>query len=197
MCRLFETIKIVNGEACNIPLHEKRMNASRRKLFGNCVRINLSDKILVPDNARSGIIRCRVIYDISVLSVEFSPYTPARVKSLKMVEAGDLDYSLKYLDRSRLYALIDRQIADDILITSNGDITDSSYANIAFTDGEEWFTPDTPLLKGTMREYLLKNNSIIETRITVRDLSKYTGFRLINAMLSFDAPVLPVSSIIK
>jgi 4-amino-4-deoxychorismate lyase len=198
MCQLFETIKIIGGEPRNLSLHDERMNRSRRQLFGNTDLLKLSDYITVPDDDKDKdrITRCRVIYAISVDSVEFLTYVPANIKTLKVVDAGTLVYDFKYLDRSRLTALIDKKAADDILIIRNGCVTDVSFANIVFTDGEGWVTPDTPLLHGTMRESLLRKGVIRMDRITIDDLSLFTHFKLINAMLGFDAPLLPVSNII-
>jgi len=196
MCQLFETIKIIGGEPQNLSMHEERMNRSRRELFGNNDLLKLSDYIAVPIADKDRIIKCRVIYTISVNSIEFSPYIPANIKTLKIVDAGTLVYDYKYLDRSRLTELIDKGAADDILIMRNGCVTDVSFANIVFTDGEHWITPDTPLLQGTMRELLLLKGLIKMDRITINDLSLFTHFRLINAMLGFDAPLLPVSNII-
>ena len=196
MCQLFETIRIIGREPQNLGLHEERMNRSRRQLFGNNDLLKLSDYITVPDADKDSITRCRVIYDKSVSSIEFSPYIPANTKTLKTVNAGTLTYDHKYLDRSRLTALIDKRTADDILIIKDGCVTDVSYANIVFTDGERWITPDTPLLHGTMRELLLRKGVIKMNKITINDISLFTHFKLINAMLGFDAPLLPVSNIV-
>jgi len=196
MCQLFETIRIIGREPQNLGLHEERMNRSRRQLFGNNDLLKLSDYITVPDADKDSITRCRVIYDKSVSSIEFSPYIPANIKTLKIVNAGTLTYDHKYLDRSRLTALIDKRTADDILIIKDGCVTDVSYANIVFTDGERWITPDTPLLHGTMRELLLRKGVIKMDKITINEISLFTHFKLINAMLGFDAPLLPVSNIV-
>ncbi len=197
MSLLFETIRICNGEPGNLGLHEKRLNSSRRRLFGSNDEIRLSDHVRVPGDCLNGIYRCRVIYEESVISVEFIPYQPAAVSTLKIVRADNIDYGYKYLNRNCLTGLIDRGAADDILIVRNGCITDASYANIVFTDGVQWVKPDTPLLRGTMREKLLREDAIREERITVRDLDRFTHFRLINAMLGFDSPVWPVENIIR
>jgi len=196
MCQLFETIRIIDGKPHNLSLHDERMNRSRHELLGSKDLLKLSDYIKVPDNPPDRIIRCRVIYATSIISVEFYPYTPANVKTLKIVDAGTLVYNHKYLDRSHLTAFINKNAADDILIMRNGCVTDASFANIVFTDGHRWMTPDTPLLYGTMREFLLSKGVIRETRITITDLSLFTHFRLINAMLGFDAPLRSVSNII-
>ena len=197
MCLLFETIRITDGIAGNLDLHEKRLNRSRLMLYGLSNELKLSDYIRVPEEYRSGIFRCRLVYGAEVVSVEFTPYVPAAVKTLRLVQADTLTYDHKYLDRSSLAGLINRDLADDILIVKEGCITDSSYANIVFTDGWRQVTPDTPLLCGTMRERLILDGIIKAERITVDDLGRFTHFRLINAMLGFDAPLLPISNIIR
>lgn len=197
MSLLFETIRICNGEPFNLVLHEQRLNLSRRKLFGSTGGISLARHIRIPDDCRSGAYRCRVIYEESIISTEFMPYLPASVRTIKIVTADDIDYSLKYLDRTCLTGLIDRNAADDVLIVKNGRVTDTSYSNIVFTDGRQWLTPDTPLLRGTMREKLLLEGTIKEERITADDLNRFTHFRLINAMLEFNAPLLPIKNIVR
>ena len=196
MCQLFETIKIINGKPNNLHLHEKRMNISRHSLFNNNDILSLSDTIQVPEDFRSGTVKCRVIYSSSIKSVEYLSYTTANIKTLKKIEAGNLDYSYKYTDRSCLTSLIDKSLADDILLVKNGCITDVSFANIVFTDGNLWVTPDTPLLYGTMREFLILRGVIESVKIRVEDLSLFTHFRLINAMLGFEAPLIPLSGIV-
>ncbi len=196
MCQLFETIKIVNGKPANLPFHDKRMNFSRQKVFRNNDSLRLSEFIQIPEEFKTGLIRCRVIYGSSIKSIEYSSYVPAVIKTLKLVYADTLIYDLKYLDRRCLTRLIDKNLADDILIIKEGCITDSSFANIVFTDGERWVTPDTPLLCGTMREKLLVKGIINTEKITIDNLSQFTHFRLINAMLGFSSRILPTKNII-
>jgi 4-amino-4-deoxychorismate lyase len=197
MCRLFETIRIDNGMPRNLDLHDIRLNRSRQTLFGVTGKLRLSDYIVVPEDCRSGVFRCRVVYGQAVVSTEFTPYVPATVKTLKLVHADTLTYDHKYLDRNRLTGLINRDLADDVLIIRDGCVTDSSYANMVFTDGRQWLTPDTPLLPGTMRERLLRDGTIKAERISADTLDRFTHFRLINAMLGFDSPLLPIENIIR
>jgi len=136
-----------------------------------------------------------VIYGAEVVSTEFLPYLPHPVKTLRLVEDDIIEYSHKYLDRSKLNKLIDINTADDILLVKNGYITDASFANVVFTDGKGWITPDTPLLPGTMREKLLSEGIITAERIPVGRLREFSRFRLINAMLGFSFPETPVSNI--
>ena len=53
-----------------------------------------------------------------------------------------------------------RKHADDIIIVKNGLVTDSFYANLAFLKNGIWFTPETPLLLGVQRQFLLSQKTI-------------------------------------
>ncbi len=195
MCRLFETIKISGGEPVNLSLHEERMNRTRKELLGINEPVQLAGLINAPPDSINETFRCRIIYGVSIGNVEYTKYLPAVTRTLKTIDAGNLNYEYKYLDRSGLTSLINKNVADDVLIVRNGCITDTSYANIVFTDGKNWITPDTPLLRGTMREFLL-NRGIIQTgRITIERISDFTHFRLINAMLGFEGQLITVKNI--
>jgi 4-amino-4-deoxychorismate lyase len=196
MCRLLETIRIIDGVPRNLSFHEERMKRSRRVLYGKTNLLKLSDYINIPEKPESRILKCRIVYGSTIDTVEFSPYTPADIRTLRTVMADTLVYDHKYSDRSQLTAFIDKRVADDILIVKNRCVTDASYANIAFTDGKKWTTPDTPLLYGTMRESLLRSGAIEEAKVTIDNLMNFSHFRLINAMLGFEAPVLPISNLI-
>ena len=74
----------------------------------------------------------------------------------------------------------------DILIVKKEFITDTSFSNIIFFDGDNWITPSTPLLEGTKRKELLEKNIISEQEIKFSDLKNFKKAILINAMLDFD-----------
>jgi 4-amino-4-deoxychorismate lyase len=196
MCRLFETIRIINSIPQNLLLHQERMNRSRKILFGETRLIRLADYLNIPEDPELKIERCKVVYGSSINSVEFSSYTPANIRTLRIVESDSLVYDHKYSDRSGLLCLVDKQSADDILIVKNKFVTDTSFSNIIFSDGKQWYTPDTPLLRGTMRQFLIQEGIIKEAIITIEDIKRFIHFRLINAMLGFDSPILPLSNLI-
>jgi 4-amino-4-deoxychorismate lyase len=78
----------------------------------------------------------------------------------------------------------------------NNHITDTSYSNLLFLKGKDWFTPSTFLLNGVQRQHLLKKKKIKETEITLQSLSEYSHFQLINAMNDFDDMfIYPMSKI--
>ena len=74
---------------------------------------------------------------------------------------------------------------DEILITRNGLLTDTSIANIALFNGKEWHTPKHPLLKGVQRAALIDKHLIREKEITVDQLFNYSQICLFNAMIDF------------
>lgn len=195
MCLFIETIRIENGKAWNIALHEERMNRTRRFFFGKVTDLHLC-AYLHPE-ACSGRTRCRVTYGDEVVRVEYFPYHLRQVDTLKLVERNDIDYAYKRADRSVLdEAFACRGEADEVLIVRRGLLTDTSIANVALWNGEEWHTPAKPLLEGTYRRALLDKGVIKETDIPVTSLKAYRYIRLFNAMISFGEVELPVERIL-
>lgn len=179
---LLETIRIEDGQIHNLSYHQARCDQSRQILFGSTDKLDLSSIIDAP---KSGLYRCRILYGISLHSIEYIPYTPKEIHSLRIV-SSDIDYSLKYADRSALDALLAaNKDVDEVIIEKNGYLTDTTIANIAFYDGREWFTPETPLLKGTMRAKLIDEGFLKTKDIKREDLGEYTKVALMNAMIGF------------
>jgi 4-amino-4-deoxychorismate lyase len=124
-----------------------------------------------------------VTYAEQIQSIEYLPYVEKSIQTLKIV-SSNIDYGYKYANRDTLNALLPSD-ADDILIEKEGLLTDTSIANIAFYDGKQWFTPSTPLLKGTMRAKLLDEGFLHTRDIKVQDIRHYAQVALINAMIGF------------
>ena len=68
MCRLFESLKVENRELFNIEYHNRRLNDSRKIIFGSPDLINLKDAVAVPDRITNAVYKCRVIYKENILS---------------------------------------------------------------------------------------------------------------------------------
>ena len=187
MSLLFETIRLEDGVFINLEFHNLRFNRSREELLGEKNQLFLENEIVVPSDCKTGTYKCKVSYSTSIFEIEIIPYQKRVIESLKLVEDNAISYSHKYSDRSHLIQLLTlRDDCDDILIVKDGYITDTSFSNIVFFDGEKWVTPSRPLLRGTMRESLLTRNLIEEADITFDDLKKFKEARLINAMLPLD-----------
>jgi 4-amino-4-deoxychorismate lyase len=108
------------------------------------------------------------------------------IRTLELVDGGNIEYEHKYLERTQIDRLKNGSKADDILIVKGGRITDASSANVVFFDGVSWITPDRPLLKGTKRQLLLDTGRISEKELNENDLQYFQKAVLINAMLDFD-----------
>ena len=189
---ILETIKIENAEVFNLDYHQKRFDQTRRDLFHTNNRIDLSSLINIPSN---GLYRCRVVYDSHIQSITYIPYQPKSIQKLKVI-SSDISYAYKYADREFFNTLLKHyQYYDEIIIEKAGYITDCTIANLAFYNGERWLTPETPLLKGTMREKLLDENFLLPAAIKKEDLPHYSHVALMNAMIGFKVLNNPTLSI--
>lgn len=188
MCQLIETIRVNNNRFRNLEYHDRRLNNARRILFGCKSDIPLVEHLTLPPNLDDKTYKCRIEYSKDIHGIEFLPYTPKKIKKLKLVECNFIDYSFKYRNREIFEKLLlQRDECDEILIVKNGKITDTSFTNIVFqTKTGSWVTPARPLLKGTMREYLLDHNLIFLSDIGISDLKHFKKAMLINSMLGFD-----------
>ena len=197
MSLLLETIRIHNRCLEKIECHNERFNRSRYELFGAQEPVDLNEIIEIPVTLDTGIYKCRLIYSDKIHNIEFLPYRVKHVRTLKIVAGDHIDYSYKYLDRSCFKRLMEGSPADDILIIQKGLITDTSFSNIAFTDGEKWLTPSTPLLNGTRRMALIREGKVVVEEIKKEDLKFFQFAKLMNAMLDWEeSPLIPLDKML-
>ncbi len=180
--KLLETIKIVDGKILHVNYHQERLERSMMTLNYHH-NYKLSSLLHPP---KKGTYRCRVVYDDMNIEVEYIPYTLKKIRSLKIVEDNSIEYSLKYENRDALNALFKlKDDCDDIAIIKNGYLTDTTIANIALFNGEQWHTPKQPLLCGTTRQRLLENGTIVERDISLSSIPSYKKCAVFNAMTDF------------
>ncbi|WP_423127953.1 aminotransferase class IV family protein [Gaoshiqia sp. Z1-71] len=198
MCPLLETIKLEDGCLCNIAGHNRRMNAARTELFQRVKPIDLAEIIRIPENCRSGLYRCRILYGRDIEKIEFIKKAPRKFNKLKVVRHDEIDYHLKYADRTILNDLYARRgDADEIIIIKQGLVTDCTIGNLVFWDKNRWITPDSPLLNGTQRQSLLEQNLIVEKRISGADLAAFSQAGIINVFHTLEnMPVISGKNII-
>lgn len=191
-----EVLKVMDGCFCDIIPHVERMNRTAGHFYGTAPG-NILANLNVPDDMRDGVVKCRVLYDDAVRSVEFAHYVPRIIGSVAIVEAPDLDYRYKYADRQSLDMLRKACGCDEVVFSQNGLLTDASFANILLEDvGGKLYTPSTPLLQGTMRWRLLQAGVVSERQISAGDLSRYCKMWFVNAMLGIDDKVcVPIASV--
>jgi len=197
MCQLIESVKVQNRQLYNIEAHNNRVAYSRHAIFGLENKMDLRDYIILPDNLDNGLYKCRIVYTQEVQKVDFLPYTPKPVLTLRIVHNDAIQYQHKFLNRSSIEELLPDADADDILIVRQGLVTDTSHANIVFFDRKNWLTPIQPLLFGTKRQILLERRVIRPSEISYTDLKRFTQAALINALLDIgDIPLISIENIL-
>ncbi|MEG1563061.1 MAG: aminotransferase class IV [Bacteroides sp.] len=187
--KYIETIKLVDGIPCQLSSHLLRMERTVGVVFSLDLHTSLP-----------GVVKCRVLYDDArIHSIAYTPYRLPHIESLQLIECPTIDYRLKREDRSLLHALHAlRGRADEVLITQQGRITDTSFCNVVFESAEGLFTPRTFLLNGTQRRRLLTDGVIRECDITVDDFGRYRCIHLINALIELEEGVsIPIANISK
>lgn len=196
MYQFVETICIQDGKARNLRYHLDRMNRTIRQFFPHLPSVSETD-LLPQIPQESSLQKARVVYSAEGITERtFAPYTLRNTQNIAMVEDNTIDYSWKSTDRTPLTRQREKAPhADEVIIIKDGCVTDTSYTNLCFYDGREWFTPDTPLLPGTMRQYLLDQGLIKSRRILAADLPCYQKVSLINAMMELGDLCLDVSAV--
>ena len=184
------------GQAYLLHYHQARIEHSYRQLFQKECPWKLIS--LLPELPTIGLHKLRFLYNKRTFSFEIVPYEARKIQSLKCVEINTYNYDLKFTDRSGIdQAFALREDCYDVLMTTNGFLTDTSYCNILLFDGTDWITPENPLFKGVQRECLLDEKIIKVGEIHERDLNNYEFFMLVNAMLVFKEKVVFHASLIQ
>jgi 4-amino-4-deoxychorismate lyase len=183
----FETICVQNRQLVNLVYHEARLNKTRAELFGSEDQWNLSELIKIPDYVSDARHKCRLAYAADIDSIKWEPYNFRTITKIQRVYDNTVDYSYKYNDRTNLNNLYEqRKDAEEILIIKNGMVTDTLYCNVAFLRDGKWYTPDSPLLPGTQRAFLLDSGIIEKAGIPEKDILEYSHIRLFNAMVNWE-----------
>ena len=195
MSQFIESIRIHKGIAENIALHQKRVNKTLGQKTGE--GLNLDELIQDLQIPKNGLFKWRIEYTKDKIQKnQLIPYAERTVKRIQLVEAPDLKYALKYSDREAFKRHLIQSNADDIIITQNGYLTDASYSNLFFWDGQQWVTPSRPLLHGTQREFIINKKLAIEKQIHHNDLISYTHFKRVNAMMIWENSIIDLTKVI-
>ena len=187
--RYLETVKIENGIILNIELHRQRI----LRTIGKIIDINFP----IPSKYSVGVVKMRIVYDKDgINNISYNHYILPKINSLKLISCNDIDYHFKYENRDCInFLTAQKESCDDILILKNDLISDTSFCNVIFKNENGLFTPKIPLLKGTKREYLIKNNIIKEANISKEEILSYDKILLINAMIEIDEIEINVKNI--
>ncbi|MEZ7527538.1 aminotransferase class IV [Cloacibacterium normanense] len=186
MSRFIESIKIEDQKAFLLDLHQKRVNQTFAH-FGKEGSIDLAKIFKNLEHDEDGLYKLRIVYDLDKkFTTQLIPYAIPEIENFQLVENNSYDYSFKFEDRKEFERMKAKAKTEEIIVVKNNHITDTSYTNILFLKGKEWFTPTTYLLNGVMRQHLLHEKKIKETEITLQNIKEFSHFQLINAMNDFD-----------
>ncbi|WP_066801521.1 aminotransferase class IV family protein [Moraxella oblonga] len=188
MTTLFETLAIKNGQILNLVYHNKRFKQGQILLNRQTMIDDIASLIDIPSHFKDNqLIRCRVTYNNDDIKVAYFDYTPKPITSFKLIEYNKIDYAYKYDDRSVLTSLLSQKgNCDEVIIIKNGFVTDCSIGNLLFFKNNHWYTPNTPLLEGAQRAYLLDKQMIKLASIQQNDIWHYEKIMMINALNGFD-----------
>ena len=186
MFQFIESIKVEDQKASLLDDHQKRVN-NTYKQFGKEGSLDLSKIFESLRVDEDGLYKLKIVYDLNrKFTTQLIPYAIAEINDFQLVENNTIDYSFKYENRKELMLLKEKARSEEIIIVKNNRITDTSYSNLLFLKGKQWYTPDTYLLNGVQRQNLLKNKKIKETEITLQNILEFSHFQIINALNDFD-----------
>ncbi|MCW3160795.1 aminotransferase class IV [Chryseobacterium oryctis] len=186
MSQFIESIKVEDQKIYLLDFHQKRINQTFAH-FGKEGSIDLEKIYKSLEHDEDGLYKLRIVYDLDKkIRTQMIPYAIPEIHSFQLVENNNFDYSFKFEDRKELEKMKMKSKAEEIIIVKNNHITDTSFSNLLFLKGKEWFTPATYLLNGVQRQHLLKNKKIKETEITLQNIKQFSHFQLINALNDFD-----------
>lgn len=196
MSQFIESIKVEDQELFLLEFHQKRVNDTFAH-FGKEGSIDLEKIFKNLNHDEDGLYKLRFTYDLNKkFRTMMIPYAIPEIQDFQLVENNIYDYSFKFEDRKELEKMKMKSKAEEIVIVKNNHITDTSFSNILFQKGKEWFTPSTYLLNGVQRQHLLKKKKIKEAEITLQNIKEFSHFQLINALNDFDDMfIYPISKI--
>lgn len=194
MFQFIESIRIKDGCVEQLGFHQSRVNKTFLN-FGKVSSIQLKEIIKADSLNTNGVVKCRIKYDLDqVIEITYSEYEIKKIETVSLAELDGRKYDYKFADRRWITDMLLKSGTDEIIMTDQDIIKDASYANLAFFDGERWYTPESPLLEGTQRAFLLATKKIHPKEISFYDLHKYQQIKFINAMMTWDeSPILSMA----
>lgn len=190
MSQFFESIRVKDGIAENLSLHQLRVNKTLNAFDASHNSIELTTIVLELVLPTLGLFKLRVSYDLNGnYEAKYNPYQYKQINHFALVDIKGQSYDYKYANRDWIYEALAQSGKDEIMMHEDGLIKDCSYTNIVFFDGANWYTPESPLLEGTQRAKLIQEGIIIAKALHVDELPNFQKFKCINAMIHLDAAV--------
>ncbi|HPL05007.1 MAG TPA: aminotransferase class IV [Bacteroidales bacterium] len=184
MFQFIESIRLENGVVHNLNYHQERVNKTFLQIFKMPVNFSLEKIISENKFPKQGLFKIRIVYDSHRQTIEFATYTRPKFHSYKLIEIeNDFTYSFKSTDRKffdTIYQETDKN-ALPILI-QNKNVSDSVFSNLIFEKNGNLYSPNTPLLFGTMLSQSLQQHKINMITIKEDEVKNFDYIYPINAM---------------
>jgi len=190
MSQFFESIRVKDGIAENLSLHQIRVNKTLQAFDASNPNIELESivqQLLLP---AEGLYKLRISYDLKgIYQSAFTSYQYKQIQNFALVDIKGHRYDYKFSNRDWINEALNQSGKDEIMMHDGGLIKDCSYTNIVFYDGVDWLTPAAPLLEGIQRANLIEEGVIQPKVLYAKDLADFQKFRCINAMINWEDAV--------
>ncbi len=188
MCHFIESIRLENGNVKLLDYHQDRMDRTTFHHFACQNQVEISKIIEKMELPTIGVYKIRILYSRNEQNIEMSPYQQKTYSDFEIIELPDhFNYAYKFADRTLFETLSMHLNPQTIAIFSQKSmLTDALYANLVFQKNGILYTPNTPLLNGVQRQFLLENNKITEIKISTHDIFSFEKVGLINAMIPLE-----------
>lgn len=181
MPQFIETIAFEKGNYPLLSYHQERVNRAFAGYFPGQTPHDLSQ--VLPELNFDEKHKVRMVYGQDTIDIEYSLHQKRDIRRLTLAYDDEISYDHKFVDRANLKQHYDnRGEADEVIIIKNGLVTDSFWANLVFFDSRKWVTPDSNLLPGVMRAYLLDRGEIESATIYDYEIAWFEKIGLINAL---------------
>jgi 4-amino-4-deoxychorismate lyase len=188
MCHFIESIRLENGIVKLLDYHQDRMDRTIFYHFGFKNPVKISKLLEERELPINGVYKIRILYSQMLQNIEIIPYQQKNYSDFEIIELPDhFNYAYKFADRTLFETLSKHLNAQSIAIFSQKSmLTDALYANLIFQKNGFLYTPNTPLLNGVQRQFLLEKNKISEINISIHDIYTFEKVGLINAMIPLE-----------
>lgn len=189
MFPFIESILLIDHKMPLLHWHQQRFERTQLAHYGRIIYPSIEDIISKKTySTELGMkYKCRIVYTQNTLHVDIQPYSKKQIDSLSLLSNDTIDYSYKSSDRQVFETLQSKlKKGQEAVIVRAGMLTDTTFTNIALWDGQKWWTPKSPLLKGVQRAYLLEHEMIFEKNITIPQLKEYSAIKLFNSLNNWD-----------
>lgn len=191
----FETIKVVNGLPLFLDAHLKRLKNSlnffeiktdidEKKIYeyidksnnkNFAMKLIISDKNFIITSREDNYRKDNKSYKLKISKVR-------RNSTSKIIYHKSLSYYENIIEHRWA---VDSGYDSALFLNEREEVSETSFANIFFVKNDKIYTPkvSSGLLRGTMREFLIKNFEIIEDKIYAKNLDSFDECFISNSLM--------------